>query len=149
MRIRPLLACLAFAFLVPAPAAAQLASLEVGKMLLVYVEGSESFLVPHAGRTFLNSLAFQKKLFGYEPADDIAVMLLDFQDAGNAGASSVPRNTLSVQIAPLNYAFETIPSNERMNAIMNHELVHIVTLDQATKKDRFFRGLFGGKVSPV
>ena len=149
MLIRPLLFFLTLAFLIPAPAAAQLASLEVGKMLLVYVEGSESFLVPHAGRTFLNSLAFQKKLFGYDPADDIAVMLLDFQDAGNAGASSVPRNTLSVQIAPLNYAFETIPSNERMNAIMNHELVHIVTLDQATKKDRFFRGLFGGKVSPV
>ena len=76
-------------------------------------------------------------------------MLLDLQDPATPARPSVPRNTLSVQIAPLNYAFETIPSNERMNAIMNHELVHIVTLDQATKKDRFFRGLFGGKVSPV
>jgi hypothetical protein len=133
----------------PRAAHAQLASVEAGKMLLVYVEGSESFLVPHAGRTFLNSLAFQKKLFGYEPADDISVLLLDLQDAGNAGASSVPRNALSVQIAPLSYAFETLPSNERMNAIMNHELVHIVTMDQADNRDRFFRRLFGGKVAPV
>ena len=53
-------------------------------MLLVYVEGSESFLVPHAGRTFLNSLASQKKLFGYEPDTDISVLLLDLQDSGNA-----------------------------------------------------------------
>jgi hypothetical protein len=134
---------------VPAPAHAQLASVEVGKMLLVYVEGSESFLVPHAGRTFLNSLASQKKLFGYEPETDISVLLLDLQDSGNASATSVPRNALTVHIAPLSYAFETIPSNERMNAIMNHELVHIVTLDQATGRDRFFRRLFGGKVAPL
>ena len=61
----------------------------------------------------------------------------------------MPRNALTVQIAPLSYAFETIPSNERMNAIMNHELVHIVTMDQAAGHDRFFRRLFGGKVMPV
>ena len=118
-------------------------------MLLVYVEGSESFLVPHAGRTFLNSLASQKKLFGYEPDTDISVLLLDLQDSGNASATSVPRNALTVHIAPLSYAFETIPSNERMNAIMNHELVHIVTMDQAAGHDRFFRRLFGGKVMPI
>ena len=64
-------------------------------------------------------------------------------------ATSVPRNALTVQIAPLRYAFETIPSNERMNAIMNHELVHVVTMDQAAGHDRFFRRLFGGKVMPV
>ena len=32
---------------------------------------------------------------------------------------------------------------------MNHELVHVVTMDQATGRDRFFRRLFGGKVVPV
>ncbi len=128
---------------------AQLASVETGKMLLVYIDGSESFLVPHAGRTFLNSLAFQKRLFGYEPRDEVTVLLADFSDAGNAGASAVPRNVLTVQIAPLSYAFETIPSNERMNAIMNHEMVHIVSMDQASARDRLFRALFGGKVMPV
>ena len=133
----------------PVPARAQLASVEAGKMLLVYVDGSESFLVPHAARTFLNSLETQKKLFGYEPDTDISVLLIDLQDAGNASATSVPRNAVTVQIAPLTYAFETIPSNERMNAIMNHELVHVVTLDQAAGRDRFFRNLFGGKVLPV
>jgi hypothetical protein len=131
------------------PAHAQLASVEAGKMLLVYVDGTQSFLVPHAARTFLNSLASQKALFDYEPETDISVLLLDLQDAGNASATAVPRNALTVHVAPLSYAFETIPSNERMNAIMNHELVHVVTMDQAARRDRFFRTLFGGKVMPV
>ncbi len=33
--------------------------------------------------------------------------------------------------------------------IMNHELVHVVTMDQAAGRDPFFRRLFGGKVMPV
>jgi hypothetical protein len=147
--LRLVLATLLFIAALTTAARAQLASVEVGKMLLVYVDGTETFLVPHAGRTFLNSLATQKKLFDYEPETGISVLLLDLQDAGNASATSVPRNALTVHIAPLSYAFETIPSNERMNAIMNHELVHVVTMDQAAGSDRFFRRLFGGKVMPV
>ena len=138
-----------FVLALSSPARAQLASVEAGKMLLVYVDGTQSFLVPHAARTFLNSLASQKQLFDYEPDSNISVLLLDLQDAGNASATSVPRNALTVHVAPLSYAFETIPSNERMNAIMNHELVHVVTMDQAAGRDRFFRTLFGGKVMPV
>src|SRR2546428_1359251 len=36
-----------------------------------------------------------------------------------------------------------------MNIIMNHELVHVATMDQAAGRDRFFRRLFAGKVMPV
>ena len=36
-----------------------------------------------------------------------------------------------------------------MNTIMNHELVHVATMDQAAGSDRMFRRLFGGKVLPV
>ena len=32
---------------------------------------------------------------------------------------------------------------------MNHELVHVATMDQATRRDRMFRRLFGGKVNPI
>ena len=52
-------------------------------------------------------------------------------------------------MAPLSFAFETITANERMNMIMNHELVHVATMDQAARSDRFFRRLFGGKVGPT
>src|SRR5688500_2465173 len=135
--------------LCPAPASAQLSTQEGSHLRLVYFDGAESYLVPYAVRTFFNSLAFQAKLLGYEPDTDITVLLADFEDYGNAGVSVVPRSTMMVQIAPLSFAFETIAANERMNTIMNHELVHVATMDQATKRDRMFRRLFGGKVNPI
>jgi hypothetical protein len=133
----------------PATLHAQLATQEGSRLRMVYFEGAESYLVPYAVRTFFNSLEFQRKLLGYEPDTDITVLLADFEDYGNAGVSVVPRSTMLVQVAPLSFAFETIAANERMNTIMNHELVHVATMDQATKRDRWFRALFGGKVSPI
>jgi hypothetical protein len=135
--------------LVPAPAGAQLTVTEIPNVVrIIYIDGAQSFLVPHAARTFLNSLAFQKKLFDFTPTEEITVLLLDFQDSGDASATAVPRNAVTVQAAPLSFAFETIAGNDRLNIIMNHELVHVATMDQAARPDRFFRGLFGGKVMP-
>lgn len=131
------------------PLQAQLASEEGSRLRLVYFGGAESYLVPYAARTFFNSLAFQAKLLGYEPDTDITVLLADFEDYGNAGVSVVPRSMMMVQVSPLSFAFETIAANERMNTIMNHELVHVATMDQAARRDRVFRRLFGGKVNPI
>jgi hypothetical protein len=131
------------------PAHAQLREVETPEMRLVYFDPTESFLVPHAARTFLNSLAFQRRLFKFDPVDRITLLLVDFQDAGNAGASVVPRNSVMTQISPLSFAFETVAGNDRMNIIMNHELVHVATMDQAARPDRFFRALFSGKVQPI
>ena len=128
---------------------AQLAALETAGLRLVYIDPSESFLVPHAARTFLNSLEFQRRILGFEPNDPVTVLLTDFTDTGNAGATVVPRNAVTVEIAPLNSAFETIAGNERMNIIMNHELVHLATMDPPSRTDRAYRRLFGGKVMPV
>ena len=131
------------------PVSAQLSVVGVAGMRLVYLDPSQTFLVPHAARTFLNSLEFQRRLFDFNPKDPVVLLLTDISDTGNAGASVVPRDVVTVEIAPLNFAFETIAGNERMNILMNHELVHIATMDQAAGPDRFFRTLFGGKVVPV
>jgi hypothetical protein len=139
------LAMLAF----PQSVSAQLSVVGVAGMRLVYLDPSETFLVPHAARTFLNSLEFQRRLFDFNPRDPVVLLLTDISDTGNAGASVVPRDVVTVEIAPLNFAFETIAGNDRMNILMNHELVHIATMDQAAGPDRFFRKLFGGKVVPV
>jgi hypothetical protein len=133
----------------PTPALAQLATVDTENMRLVYLDGTESYLVPHAARTFLNSLAFQRRLFDFDPSQKVTLLLVDFSDSGNAGATVVPRNLVTVQISPLSFEFETIAANERMNTIMNHELVHIATMDQAAKPDRVYRRLFGGKVNPL
>jgi hypothetical protein len=127
---------------------AQLTSVETPDLDLVYLEPTQSFLAPHVGRSFENSLAFQRKIFDFAPSDKITVLLTDFADFGNAGAESVPHNLVTVKLAPLSFAFETFTANERMNYLMNHELVHIATADRAAGPDRLFRALFRGKVAP-
>jgi hypothetical protein len=131
------------------PALAQLQKIETGDLRLVYIAPSESFLVPHAARTFMNSVTFLEKLFDYRPTEKITVLLTDFSDAGNASATSLPHNALRVQIAPLSFTFETVVASERINMIMSHETVHVIAMDQAAGRDRFFRGFFGGKVVPI
>lgn len=152
MHLGSLRAALAF-FLIfivlPIRAFAQLSVVAVPGMQLVYLDPTQTFLVPHAARTFLNSLAFQERLFDFHPKKPVMLLLTDISDTGNAAASTVPRDVVTVEIAPLNFAFETISGNERMNILMNHELVHIATMDQSAGADRFFRTLFGGKVVPV
>ena len=80
----------------PAAAGAQLATFETVNLRLVYIDPNETFLVPHAARTFLNSLAFQKRVFDFDPSGEITLLLTDFSDTGNASATVVPRNALSV-----------------------------------------------------
>ena len=133
----------------PRSASAQLALSEAEDVRIVYPGATEEYLIPHATRTFLNALRFHEKLFGFTPSEKISVLLLDFEDSGNASATAVPRDSLLVQVAPLNFAFETIAGNDRMNIIMNHELVHVVAMDQAARSDRMWRRLFRGKVMPL
>jgi hypothetical protein len=150
LRLRPIGVLLAFlaTALAVGRAEAQLATIETPRLRLVYFDGSETYLVPHSARAFLNALEFEARLFEFSPTDPVTVLLADFSDAGNAAAGAVPRNVMSIQIAPLNFAFETIAANERMTTLMNHELVHVITMDQATGADRVFRRLFAGKVAP-
>ena len=77
------------------------------------------------------------------------MLLTDFSDAGNASAEAVPRDFVTLRIAPMSFAFETFTASERMSYLMNHELVHVMTNDRAAPRDRFFRQLFRGKVAPV
>ena len=132
-----------------APATAQLSKVETDRIRIVYIAPSETYLVPHAARTLINADAFLRQLFDYKPTERVTALLVDFADWGNAGATTVPRDSIRVQISPLSFAFETIMANERMATIMNHELVHVVTMGQATRRDLFFRTFFGGKVMPV
>src|SRR5688572_32341042 len=104
---------LVLSFAAVPPASAQLATAETDRVRIVYVAPSETYLVPHAARTLLNADAFLRQLFDYQPTERVNALLVDFQDYGNAGATSVPRNSIRVQIAPLNFAFETIMANER------------------------------------
>jgi len=117
-------------------------------MKLVTYDFGHKYILAHAGRCFHNALAFHEKLFEYTPTQKISVLIQDFGDFGNAGATAVPNNAISMGLSPFSYAFETSPAGERIFTMMNHELVHVMALDNSTKGDRFFRGLFVGKVDP-
>jgi hypothetical protein len=144
-----LLAAASFALSCATPCVAQLVSVETVDLSLVYLEPVQSFLAPHVGRSFQNALRFHTKLFDYKPKEKVTVLLTDFSDLGNAAADAVPRDKVILRVAPLNFTFETFTASERMTYLMNHELVHVVTSDQAARRDRGFRALFRGKVAPT
>ncbi|MDX1407477.1 MAG: hypothetical protein R3330_05070, partial [Saprospiraceae bacterium] len=137
------------AVMVILPVSAQFTILETRDMSLVTYDFGHQYILRHVGRTFHNALEFHKKLFDYEPTEKISLLIQDFGDYGNAGATAVPRNAISMGLSPFSYAFETSPGGERVYSMMNHELVHVVALDNATPADRFYQKLFLGKVRPT
>ena len=116
------------------------------KDLRLYYYDYLRFLEPHAVRTFTNSLAWQRRMFGWMPSEPTIVLLQDLGDYGNARAYSIPHDTLTVEVSPLSHTFETYPASERMYSLMNHELIHVVQGDIASEQDRRWRRFFLGKV---
>jgi len=93
-------------------------------------------------------MRMQQSVFGLNSDEKVTLLLTDFRDNGNAGAGPTPRNTVLVDIAPVNLSFETFAPNERMYTLMNHELVHLSSTDTSVREDQRFRRLFRGKVRP-
>ncbi len=122
--------------------------LETPDMRLLYLDPVQTYLVPHMSRSFQNSLSFQETIFDWKPWDKTTVVLTDLSDYGNAGASVSPGNGVTVYIAPSNRTLETLPGNERTFMLMNHELVHIATMDAWNDQDSRWRRFFMGKPRP-
>jgi len=126
-----------------------LAVIETDDFRLIYFDPIQSYLAPHVARCLQNSMTGVRSILGFDPKERTTVLLKDFSDYGNAAASAVPRNRLMFDVAPLLFTFETLPPNERLCLLTNHELVHVVTMDQATSSDKAARRFFAGKVLPV
>ena len=125
---------------------AQLYEYDTHDMRLIYDGEASKYLVKYVGQCFENALEVNSKLFDYHSNEKTTVLVYDINDFGNAGTGTIPRNHIVLSIAPLDYQYETAPANERFNTTFNHELVHVITLDQSTSSDRFFRTIFDGKV---
>ena len=121
---------------------------ETEDLRLITYTSLHGYIVPHLEKCFANSYDFYKLFFGFHSKEKISILLEDFGDYGHGGADSVPRNHVSVGLAPFTTTYETMPSNERMNWLMNHELVHVVVCDKPAGHDLLFRKLFLGKVAP-
>jgi len=123
-------------------------SFETRNLRIIYYDNRHAYILNHMARCFENSLKFHRELFDYTPSEPVTVLLQDFNDYGSAGTNTIPWNFLNVNIEPYDYVYETSPTNERINWVMNHELVHILATDKAAASDRFYRTLFFGKVAP-
>jgi len=105
---------------------AQFKKLETDTLRLIYFS-AESFLTSHTVSCFVSALRMHQKLFDYQPSEKVNILLHDFGDYSNGAAGAVPQNTIIAGIAPFSYVFETMPATERINALMQHELVHVLT----------------------
>ncbi len=121
---------------------------ESDDLRLLYFDPPQTYLTPHVTRSFYNSLEFQEETFNWEPWDKTTVLLKDFSDYGNAAARSSPNSAMMIDVAPLSRTFETFTASERVYSLMNHELVHVATMDVWNKRDRFWRKVFRGKPMP-
>ncbi len=116
---------------------------------VLYYSPAHEYLVTHLIRAYENALNFEHKQFHFTPSKKVSVLIEDFGDYGHGAAGTVPSNFIDVGIAPFSYTYETLPANERMTWIMNHESIHVVMGDQANSIDRRFRAFFFGKVTPT
>ena len=119
---------------------------ETPTLKLVFLDQNTSYLVPHTVRSFENALRFQEKFWNYKPSDKTSILFNDLNDNGSGGSLVLPWNFMLIGVAPYDYTFSVIPSNERMQWLMSHELTHQVMCDKTLNKDRIFRYILGGKI---
>lgn len=126
-----------------------LSRIETEDMRLLYFDPAETYLTPYVARSFENALDYQRRMFGWDPWDQVTVLLKDFGDYGNAAARSSPNNAMLLDIAPLSLAYETFSPGERFFTLTNHEVTHIALMDVWNSRDAFWRRVFAGKPMPV
>jgi WD40-like Beta Propeller Repeat len=104
-------------------------------------------LVNHILSSAENSLKRLMSIFDYVPAEKIIINTYDVSDYGFGATTTVPQDYIRLEIEPLEPGYEAVPYNERIQWLLNHELVHIVVNDEKSGLGSIIRGLFG-KVQP-
>ncbi len=114
---------------------------------VVIYRNPHGYLAPHILSSAEKVLARLSELLDYLPTEKIHVIVDDFSDSGSAAATSVPHNTIRLQIEPLELDYESLLFNERIQWLLGHELVHVAVGDKAGKAESVSRSLFS-KVPP-
>ncbi|HEY5337052.1 MAG TPA: hypothetical protein VIJ85_02520, partial [Rhizomicrobium sp.] len=126
-----------------------MSEMQTDDLRLLYYDPLQTYLVPYVGRAYENSFQFQRKIFDWTPWDKTTVALQDLEDQGHAVVRGAPNDELTVDVAPIATTFETFTPGERFFTLMNHELVHVATMDVWNDEDAFWRHVFHGKPLPV
>jgi len=117
---------------------------------LVFFDKNLSRYIPHMVRMYQNGKALHEQIWTsdsvYQPEAPL-LLLTDWEDDGNGGATPLPRSLIQIGMAPLNMSYYVNPSAERYRQLFCHEYTHIVMTDKYNKRDLGWRKFFGTKVS--
>ena len=125
-----------------------LSKIETKDLLLLYYDPLQTYLTPYVAQAYENSFDLQRRTFDWTPWDKPTVQLRDLSDDGQAVVRATPNNALFVDVAPISVTFETFSPGERFFTLMNHELVHVATMDVYNDQDAWWRSFFHGKPLP-
>jgi hypothetical protein len=103
---------------------------------------NHAYLVSRILNDAENSLNQLMKIFDYVPSEKIVLNTYDIYDYGFGSATSIPQNYIRIEIEPFESGYEIVQYNDRIQWLINHELVHILISDQASKAESFFRSIF-------
>ena len=116
---------------------------------LVFFDKNLSRYIPHMIRMYQNGKALHQQIWTsdsiYQPEAPL-LLLTDWEDDGNGGASPLPRSFIQIGMAPLNMSYYINPSGERYSQLFKHEYTHIVMTDKYNRRDLNWRRFFGTKV---
>ena len=116
---------------------------------LVFFDKNLSRYIPHMIRMYQNGKALHEQIWTtdslYVPEAPL-LLLTDWEDDGNGGATPLPRSLIQIGMAPLSMSYYINPSIERYRQLFNHEYTHIVMSDKYNRRDRNWRKFFGTKV---
>ena len=117
---------------------------------LVFFDKNLSRYIPHMIRMYQNGKALHGQIWTtdslYVPEAPL-LLLTDWEDDGNGGATPLPRSLIQIGMAPLNMSYYIAPSGERYRQLFCHEYTHIVMTDKYNRRDLGWRRFFGTKVS--
>ena len=117
---------------------------------LVFFDKNLSRYIPHMIRMYENGKALHGQIWTsdsvYQPEAPL-LLLTDWEDDGNGGATPLPRSLIQIGMAPLNMSYYINPSGERYRQLFCHEYTHIVMTDKYNRKDLGWRKFFGTKVT--
>ena len=117
---------------------------------MVFFDKNLSRYIPHMIRMYQNGKALHEQIWtsdGLYVPEAPMLLLTDWEDNGNGGATPLPHSLIQIGMAPLNMSYYVNPSGERYRQLFCHEYTHIVMTDKYNSKDLGWRKFFGTKVT--
>ena len=111
--------------------------LETDDLRLLYFDPLQTYLTPYVARSFHNSLQFQRRVFDWTPYEKARrCCSRTSPTTAMRGASASPRNNVILLDSrrSSHTLRDVLPGSERMYSLMNHEPVHVATMDACEQR---------------